>query len=391
MAEQVLFVDDEPAILDGYRRLLYKDFLVTTAVGGAQGLEAIEKKGPFAVVISDMRMPQMDGVQFLLRVKEAAPETIRLILTGQTELQAAIDAVNLGSIFRFLTKPCSKDVLSTAIQASLRQYQLIRVEKELLEQTLGGSIQVMTEILSLISPTSFGRATRVRRMVRHIAEKLGQESWQFEMAALLSQLGCVTLHPDTVEAAYAGKELEPEEQERFNRHPRAAWELLSHIPRMEPVAWMISQQLGPVEELVHKGAPFASEDKERMEFGAHVLRVALQYDALISKGNTHEHALALLGIGSKADPTIQPVLDALEDYNEAGEGTLVRTCAIRALARGMVLEEDVKTHQGVLIVTRGQEITQPLMLKLNTFWQHGAIAESVLVRVPANDQVLRSA
>ena len=106
-------------------------------------------------------MPQMDGVQFLLRVKEAAPETIRLILTGQTELQAAIDAVNLGSIFRFLTKPCSKDVLSTAIQASLRQYQLIRVEKELLEQTLGGSIQVMTEILSLISPTSFGRATRV--------------------------------------------------------------------------------------------------------------------------------------------------------------------------------------------------------------------------------------
>ena len=394
MPEQVLFVDDEPAILDGYRRLLYKDFLVTTAVGGAQGLETIEKKGPFAVVVSDMRMPQMNGVEFLLKVKEVSPETIRLILTGQTELQAAIDAVNLGSVFRFLTKPCSKDVLSAAVQASLRQYQLTRLEQELLEETLGGSIQVMTEILSLISPTAFGRATRVRRIVRHVAAKLGRaESWQYEMAAMLSQLGCVTLHPDTVEAAYAGKELDREEQERFNRHPHAAWDLLSHIPRMEPVASMIAQQMGPDESLQGKEGGGTPEEKEHVEFGAKLLRLALEFDALVSKGSTQDHALALLGLdGSSAvEADAQAILSAMADFDEGAEGSFIRTCTIRALARGMVLEEDVKTRQGVLIVTRGQEITQPLMLKLNTFWQHGAIAESVLVRVPASEKILRSA
>ncbi len=390
MPEQVLFVDDEPAILDGYRRLLYKDFLVTTAVGGAQGLETIDRKGPFAVVISDMRMPQMNGVEFLLKVKEVSPESIRLILTGQTELQAAIDAVNLGSVFRFLTKPCSKEVLSSAIQASLRQYQLTRVEQELLEQTLGGSIQVMTEILSLISPTAFGRATRVRRIVRHVAAKLGRaESWQFEVAAMLSQLGCVTLHPDTVEAAYAGKVLDPEEQERFNRHPQAAWELLSHIPRMEAVASMIARQMGTSAEPEAPGGKAGAEEKERIEFGATLLRLALEFDALVSRGSTQQHALAMLGLG--ASPEVQAILSAMADFDEGSEGSFVRTSTIRGLARGMVLEEDVKTRQGVLIVTRGQEITQPLMLKLNTFWQHGAIAETVLVRVPASETILRTA
>jgi DNA-binding response OmpR family regulator len=389
VAEQVLFVDDEPAILDGYRRLLYKDFLVTTAVGGEQGLDAIEKKGPFAVVISDMRMPQMNGVEFLLKVKEVSPDAIRLILTGQTELQAAIDAVNLGSVFRFLTKPCSKDVLSAAIHASLRQYQLTRVEKDLLEQTLGSSIQVMTEILSLISPTAFGRATRVRHVVRHVAEKLGRpESWQFEMAAMLSQLGCVTLHPDVVEAAYAGKELRPEEQARFDKHPLAAWELLSHIPRMEPVALMIAQQREPAPALAEKAGLQTPEDVERVEFGTRLLRLALSVDALVSRGASHEHALAMLASEDKKDEVI---LAAMEGFSEVGEGSFVRKSTVRSLARGMILEEDVKTHQGVLIVAKGQEITQPLVLKLNTFWQHGAIQESFLVRVPANEQIKLSA
>ena len=388
MAEQVLFVDDEPAILDGYRRLLYKDFLVTTAVGGAQGLETIEKKGPFAVVISDMRMPQMSGVEFLLKVKEVSPDTVRLILTGQTEMQAAIDAVNLGSVFRFLTKPCSKEVLSAAIHASLRQHQLTQVERDLLEQTLGGSIQVMTEILSLISPTSFGRSTRVRHVVRHVVAKLGwQGAWQFEMAAMLSQLGCVTLQSETVEAAYAGRELELEEQERFDKHPLAAWELLSHIPRMEPVALMIAQQRHPAPALAERAGVKTPEEKERVEFGARLLRLALRYDALVSKGSTHEHALAMLANGDKID---QPILAAMEGFSEVGEGSVVRTSTVRTLARGMILEEDVKTHQGVLIVAKGQEITQPLVLKLNTFWQHGAIRESFLVRVSANEQITRN-
>jgi DNA-binding NtrC family response regulator len=141
MSDRILFVDDEPAVLDGYCRLLHKEFSMLTAVGGAAGLELIEgaKTDPFAIVVSDMRMPGMDGVQFLSRVRALSPDTVRIALTGQADMQTAADCVNEGSIFRFLTKPCQKDVLGRALTSGLVQYRLVLAEKELLEKTLSKS------------------------------------------------------------------------------------------------------------------------------------------------------------------------------------------------------------------------------------------------------------
>ena len=94
MVEKVLFVDDEPAVLDGYKRILYKDFAVDTAVGGELGLISIRENGPYSVVISDMRMPGMNGAKFLALVRQSAPDTVRMLLTGYTVLDAAMLAVN---------------------------------------------------------------------------------------------------------------------------------------------------------------------------------------------------------------------------------------------------------------------------------------------------------
>jgi FixJ family two-component response regulator len=135
-ADRVLFVDDEKGVLDAYERLLRKEFYVSVASSGQQGLAAIEEHGPFAVVISDMRMPGMNGAEFLSQVKQKAPDTIRMLLTGYTDLSAAIDAVNEGNIFRFLTKPSSKEVLVEAINIGLKQYHLLTTEKELVKKAL---------------------------------------------------------------------------------------------------------------------------------------------------------------------------------------------------------------------------------------------------------------
>ena len=208
MNDKILFVDDEPSVLEGYKRLLGRDFPADTAVGGALGLAAIAKSGPYAVVISDMRMPQMDGAQFLAKVRDLAPATVRLALTGYVDIDTAMAAVNEGNIFRFLTKPCSKENLLKAIEAALAQYHLLNAEKELLERTLRGSVSVLTEVLSFSNPAAFGRAMRLRRFVQHVAEKLRLEStWKFEIAAMLSQLGCVTLAPELMNAAYSGDRL----------------------------------------------------------------------------------------------------------------------------------------------------------------------------------------
>jgi response regulator RpfG family c-di-GMP phosphodiesterase len=246
MTEKILLVDDDLNILDGYQRSLHREFHLETASSGNQALQLIAHKGPYAVVVSDMRMPGMDGIQLLGKVKTQSPDTVRIMLTGTGDLETAIQAVNEGNIFRFLSKPCHKDVMSRTLTAALLQYRLVTAEKDLLERTLHGSIQVLTEVLSLVSPSAFARAMRARRYIHHLAEVLHLENaWQYEIAALMSQLGCVTLPPEIIETVYAGQKLSAEEQAQYDAHPSIAGELLSRIPRLEPIGWMIKYQTQP--------------------------------------------------------------------------------------------------------------------------------------------------
>jgi len=116
MEQKILFVDDDANILAAFRRHLRKRFHFDTALGPEEGLKAVVEKGPYAVVVSDLRMPKMDGIEFLTHVKEIAPDTVRMMLTGHADLHNTIEAVNEGNIFRFLTKPCPVDELSKALQ-----------------------------------------------------------------------------------------------------------------------------------------------------------------------------------------------------------------------------------------------------------------------------------
>jgi FixJ family two-component response regulator len=133
-ADKILFVDDEAPILDGYRRLLRQEFLVSTALSGEEGLAAIQANGPYPVVISDMRMPGMNGAEFLAQVRRRAPDSVRMLLTGHADLDTAIDAVNRGNIFRFLTKPCEKPTLMEAIRSGLEVYRAASADKEMVKK-----------------------------------------------------------------------------------------------------------------------------------------------------------------------------------------------------------------------------------------------------------------
>ena len=124
MSEKILLVDDEPSILEGYERVLHQEFQIETASGGDEALQKLTAGGPYAVLVADMRMPGMDGAQLLAKVMIKFPETIRIMLTGNLDIQTAVRAVNEGSIFRFLTKPCEKETLISTLQAGLVQYRL---------------------------------------------------------------------------------------------------------------------------------------------------------------------------------------------------------------------------------------------------------------------------
>jgi CheY-like chemotaxis protein len=376
MAEKILLVDDDPLILEGYRRSLSREFLMDTAVGGNEALKLVAANPPYAIVVSDMRMPGMDGIQLLSRIKALSPDTIRVMLTGNTEIETAINAINEGSIFRFLSKPCSKDMMAKTLTGALLQYRLVTAEKQLLEQTLTGCIQVLTEVLSLVNPAAFSRAERARRYIHHVvsAMKLGNP-WQYEVAAMMSQLGCVTLPPETIAAVYSGEKLSANEQAQYDAHPTVAYDLLSKIPRLEPIAWMIQQQNRPMPD---------SEDSQPadMRMGAKILRLILDYEKLIHKGASRTeaaHNLARQNTGFNPDFFL--ALVSLDPNAEEGK---IQACRIEDLAPGMIIQQDVRTQDGQLLVSKGHEVTPTLISKLKNFQARRAIAGSVNISEPAS-------
>ena len=337
----------------------------------------IQHLGPFAVVLSDMRMPGMDGIEFLLKVKTLAPDTVRIMLTGVSELQTTIDAVNEGNIFRFLSKPSNKDILVKTLTDALAQHHLICAEKELLEKTLRGTVYVLTEVLSVVSPAAFSRAMRVRRYVQHVVQRLslgGQ--WKFEVAAMMSQLGCVTLDPDTLETVYSGGELSPEEQARYIKHPQVAHDLLKNIPRMEPIARMIAHQ--------YEDFPLAGDidtpETEDVRLGSRIIRAALTFDSLLRKGHSRVEAAHYL---TKACPGLdRKIIEAMVELEPEVAGEIARPRQITALTIGMILDQDVRTEKGLLVAAKGQEVTPPLLMKLKSFLGKQAIADEVGVSQP---------
>lgn len=376
MSDKILFVDDEPAVLDGYRRLLGRELSIETAVGGALGLTAIADSGPFAVVVSDMRMPQMDGAQFLTRVRDVAPDTVRMSLTGQTDIDTAMAAVNEGRIFRFMTKPVSKENLLKALESGLAQHHLIAAEKELLEGTLKGCVSVLSEMLSFSNPAAFGRAMRLLRFVQHAAQKLGlKSSWSYEIAAMLSQLGCVTLSQDLVNAAYAGERLPEPDHKKYDGHAAIAAQMLSRIPRMEAIAQMIAfQQASPVEI---KAA--TTEERREIEYGIQLLHTGLSFDSLLSRGMSPREACQQVRLSVKSvDPAI---LDALGDLH-LEMPMQIRECNVRDLAVGMILQQDLYMSSGALIAAKGFELSHAWIERLENYAQRNVISGQLKVQIP---------
>lgn len=379
MNEKILFVDDDANLLAALKRTLRKKFEFEVALGPEAALALLENSEPFAVVVADMRMPGMDGVTLLSHVKAASPDTVRMILTGNADLQTAIQAVNEGSVFRFLTKPCPVETLEAAVKTALEQYRLITAEKELLGKTLMGSLNVLTEILSLVNPMAFGRAIRIRRYVTHIITKLHLVSnpWQYEMAAMLSQIGCITLTPELLDKVYAQAPLSKDEQEMVLAHPIVAYNLLTQIPRLEAIAQMIANQKKPFRAYTVPESLTAEE--KFINLGSQILKVVLDFDQLVINGMTKLEALTYLAQRtSEYNPNLVAALSSIH-LDEVGE--VVKALRIKELSTGMIAEKDIRANSGLLLVPKGQEITYPVLERLRNFARQTGVAEPVWVRV----------
>jgi response regulator RpfG family c-di-GMP phosphodiesterase len=374
----VLVVDDEPRILESIRALLEEDFKVESETDGARALGVLDEDS-VAVILADQRMPGLSGDEFLAKARETSDAT-RILLTGYADMDALIRAVNDGGIHTYVSKPWEplqlKNTVSRAAECFRQLHQqrsalerLIETERELLENTLRGSVGVLSEILGLVNPPAFGRAQRIRRYVLHMAESMNLENrWQYELAAMLSQIGCVTVPAEILERSYDCKPLSKKEQEILSAQSKVGHDLLAKIPRLEKVAQMVAQQ-----GLRSSGAHGSGE---AVTTGSHLLQIASDMDEQLMRGYPLESVLDRL----RGDPRYNSkFLGALQQLQIEEATRTVRSIPLSGLRPQMIANAGIYCKNGVLLLAKGQVITESALARLNAFSNLYGVVEPISV------------
>jgi CheY-like chemotaxis protein len=370
MGDRVLMVDDEPRVLDAMRRVL-RGYDIVTAESGEAGLalqrEAAEAGDPFVVIVSDMRMPGMDGARFLAAARAADPDAVRLILSGQADLAATIAAVNEADLFRFLTKPCEPAELTRALDDALRQHHLVVAERELLARTLRGTVDVLAEVLSLAAPEAFSRAARLRGLAEAAGTALEcADDWRLPVAAGLSQIGCIAIPETVMHVVEAGGTLPDAERAMFAGHPDLARRLLEHIPRLSDVAGWVGRQ--PVDT---DTPPPPDAVPAELAFAA-----AAAFLRALETTGTPARAANRLQAAGYPPPVIQALKDTAAVLAQAGVPREVGAAQVRT---GMLLEQDVVTVTGMVLVRKGEQVTDTLAMRIHNFADSVGVVEPIIV------------
>jgi response regulator RpfG family c-di-GMP phosphodiesterase len=368
-------VDDEARIVEGLALHLRKDYEVHTALGGDAALKTLKQLGGVSVVVSDMRMPGMDGSTFLHHVLSCYPDTTRILLTGEPGRDAAIAAINNARIFRFLAKPCPPDQLKEAIDAGVIQHRLIRAERSILKETLIGCIKALIDVLAMANPVAFGRASRVKRLAMEFATTLKcTDYWQLEAAAMLSQIGYLSLPTELVEKLYYGESLSPEERTLASGVPDVAMALLEHIPRLDPVIQILAALKWTDEQVARLG-------DGTVGLGVRILGLVLEYDALVTQGYSVDVAVQTLR--RRATRFTEELIEQFGSHLGAGCGkSEARVIPLKAVQTGMLIMQDIRTHLGTLLVPRGFEVTSLFLERARNFGPD-LLSEPIKVVVPA--------
>ncbi|MEQ1439188.1 response regulator [Fontimonas sp. SYSU GA230001] len=378
----VLCVDDEPNILGSLSLLLKRSYTVLTATSGAAGITLMRQRPEIDVVISDMRMPGMDGAKFLHAARSISADAPRILLTGQADLDAAIAAVNDGQIFRFLMKPCPPATLLGAVEAALRYRQLVQAERVLLQQTLTGAVQALVNVLAMRYPSAFGAAERVKRRVARLAKTMVPElAWALEIAALLRPLGTIALPDAVADKLYDGSTLDAVEQAMVARTVPLTDQLIAHIPRLQTVRALLALAQDLPVPAGCEPTDAARADHLR---AAQILRAAVDFDRLLTEGFSATAALHKM-LAQKAVYGL-PVLEALDKTHGRDDSVgLIQEVLPHALRPGMVIARDVVQNNGVLLVARGYEVTPGLVERIRNL-PPGALTAPIQVEASPRER-----
>ena len=384
MTKKILLVDDEPKLLKSLSRHLKRKFDLSTAESGVQALELVQTAGPFAVIISDMNMPEMTGVELLEHMNTQAPDTVRMMLTGNADQETPINAINQGYIFRFYNKPVSIENLEKGIEDALRQYELITAERTLLEQTLAGSVKVLMDVLSIADPHAFGRAAKVQAWANDIAKGLHLlNPWEIKISAMLSGLGRVAIPETIIQKLNKSMPLTDDEKAMVANIPETGKDLIINIPRLHDVGQNVYYQ---DKNFDGSGYPKDSIAGRSIPIGARLLRI-LKDLAEFTDGNlpsvTEIHQLDRWP--ERYDPDLKRKVQGYFEFRLKKEKDLpsveLKKLNISHLLAGYTVHSDIESEDGLLVLAAGAKLTVAQVQRLHNLLHTYQFKEPILVDV----------
>jgi response regulator RpfG family c-di-GMP phosphodiesterase len=386
MNNRILFVDDDPNILASFQRSFRKTFEFDTAAGGQEALACLEKNGTYAVIVCDMRMPGMDGIEVLETFRLRTPDTVRLMLTGNADQQTAVEAVNRGQIFRFINKPCPPEDLAPVITAAIEQFKHLQIERDILENTLTATVNVLAEILGMVAPDALGRGQRLRDSAQKFARFLGlTRTWEIELGALLSPIGYASLPPILLRKIFLGEiDFTPAETGILRRVPRIGHELLAAIPRLQPVADIVLYQN---QHFDGTGYPADGCAGEAIPLGARILkivsdRIILEADGIVKRKalDTMQHRKGVYD-SALLEKNFLCFPDFLSNALSASQPVL--SLFVADLTAGQTVVADIRSQGGSTLLSAGSRLTDTILQRLRNYSSLGDVKEPVLIQNPA--------
>ena len=357
---KVLFVDDQAEVLDDLKVIVSEVCEPYTALNAEEGLKVFESEGPFTIVASDQILPGMNGAEFLAMVSRRDPYCSTMLVTGHANYRDAMRAVNDGHVFRLLDKPYAEQDLIDAIQAGVRQRELLETERVLLHETLVGAVNALTDTLATVKPLFFGRAQRVKRLSGEIARYLKfPHVWQVETAAVFSQMASITLPEEEAENVFLRKRLRPQIVELVKKFPEVIDHLLGNIPRLDEVREIIDCLMG-------NPLPYENKAKEEVYKAYRIIDAALEHDYLEVEGHDSEVILGTLRGGEKEFD--KDVVEAMSQLlHKSKTRYLVNEVAFEDLRVGMRLAEDLSLESAMLVAPKGTDISRHFLQVLHNY------------------------
>ncbi len=402
--EKVLLVDDEEKLLAGLSRQLREKFDILTASSGDAAVGMLKKERNIAVIVCDMRMPGMNGIQVLKEFSKKSPATSRIILTGFASQECAVDSINQGHVFKFINKPCTMEVLAGSIQEGLEHHRLLIKEKNLLERALAGSIKLLADVVSLKDQSAAESSRRLsvwaNLLLPHIPEATKGE---LDFSIMLAPLGRMFVPAEVLVRQSKGESLSEKDLAILTKAPEIGSNLLANIPRMETISRSILYQ---DKNFDGTGFPDDRTFGENIPVIArllHLLNALL--DTIGDDDLTNEHFdqlsqqdgkfdLELLELARKhlfdggetsseekeIQVEVEEVPEPQEEEDTGPETEIVRTATLR---EGKQLATDLLNTEGSLVLAEGTILTQEQVEKIRLMYDQEKLPLRVEIIVPS--------